>query len=216
MGGTCQTFLLPSNQKHTDACGVRRICLHSSGRGFISISISIVETEKQCFERETSLFMFASLWLAWPPDMISPCSGSQPDVIDIHKCLKFASEYFLCLDQYCNMNESCVIRFKVRRDQRTTGCVLCLMWVNCVCVSCGISGPCLCSYVKGLFCFFVYKQCICKCVSIYKFISYTCKDVNCALFILVSSMEVLSYECGCSYTQLFLLLGTIYLKWQNI
>lgn len=112
VGGTHQTFLPPSNQKRTDVCGVRKICLHSSGRGFVSISISIGETEKQCFERETSLFMCASLWLAWPPDMISLCSGSQPDVIDIHKCLKFASEYFLCPDQYYDRNESRGIRLR--------------------------------------------------------------------------------------------------------
>lgn len=131
---THQIFLPPSKQKCTDVCSIRRICLHSSGRGFVSISISIGETEKQCFERETSLFMCASLWLAWPPDMISPFSGSQPDVIDIHKYLKFASESVLYPDRYYNMNESHGIRFKVRWDRRTTGCELSLLCVNCVCV----------------------------------------------------------------------------------
>lgn len=68
--------------------------------------------------------MCGSLWLARPPDMISPCSGSQPDVIDIHKCLKFASECFLCPKRYHDVNARCGIGFKVGWDQRTTGCFM--------------------------------------------------------------------------------------------
>lgn len=184
-------FCPPSKQKCTD---VRRICLHSSGRGFVSISISIGETEKQCFERETSLFMCASLWLAWPPDMISPCSGSQPDVIDIHKCLKFASKCVLYPDRYYDMNESHGIRFKVRWDQRATGCELCLIVIK-LCVSEFPVASLILAYVhmqKGCFVSLWTCSALVKVCSVYLLmhILFACKDVNCALFISLVSMEV--------------------------
>lgn len=193
MGGTHQIFLPAPKQKCTDVCGVRRICLHSSGRGFVSISISIGETEKQCFERETSLFMCASLWLAWPLDMISPCSGSQPDVIDIHKCLKFAFECVLYPDRYYDMNESRGIRFKVRWDRRTTGCELCLLWINCVCALPVAS--LILAYVhmqKGCFVSLWTCSASVKVCSVYLLmhILVACKYVNCALFIPLFSVWV--------------------------
>jgi len=82
-----------------------------------------------------------------------------------------------------------------------------------VCVSCGISGPCLCSCVKGLFCFFVYKQCICKCVSINLYHMYAKMLTVHYLFLYLVWKSCLINVGVVNYS---LMLSTICLIWQNI